>query len=107
MTPANWIALAAILATVALAAWKAVRAQAKSDAKAQWAKITELERKVQHLETIVFVLKKGMEAMPTSVELHVRLQELAERIENRLTVQSKEIHEALLEIIKRSPVGAR
>jgi hypothetical protein len=104
LTPGNGIALAAILAMVGIAIWQAFRAQAKSDAKAQWAKIADLERRVQHLETLVAVLKKAMEAMPTRDDLRDRLEALAERMEGRLEALGQTLHATLIEMSKK---GAR
>lgn len=102
MTPGNWIALVSILVTLSLAVWGAFRTQARSDAKAQWAKIEELERRVQHLETLVAVLKKALEAMPSRDDLRDRLEALAERMEGRLEVLGQTLHNTLLEIVKKA-----
>ncbi len=102
MKPADWIALAALLAMISIAIWGAFRAQAKSDARAQWAKINELERKVQHLETLVSVLKKGMEALPTGDEMRDRLEALAVRMEGRLDAMGQTLQATLLEFAKKA-----
>lgn len=98
MTASNWLSLAAIVAMVAIAVWQAFRVQSQKDAKAQWTRITDLEREVNTLRTQVATLHKAMEFMPSGDVLNARLQALADRMEKRLDDLGKLIQDLLLEM---------